>query len=106
MPITVEQVKHKLSTDDRWVERAIVVLFERQTQAEKASRTTLVNNQQGFNAFDAKTGSYMANWILSGNKLSGRYLTRARTMVQKYAIQLTGIAIAKERLATQNTNPK
>lgn len=106
MPITVEQVKQKLATSDAWVERAIVVLFERQTQAEKASEATLVRNDRGFNAFDAKTGTYMANWILSGNKLSGRYLTRARTMTMKYAIQLTGIALAKERLAQTQATPK
>lgn len=99
MPITVEMVRSNLETKDRWVERGILALYARQTEFEKATKTTIENNKRGFDAFDAKTGSYMARWLLSGRPLSGYWLRRARKMALKYAIQLTAIAIVKEQLS-------
>ena len=82
----------------KWVERAIVVLYKRQTADERISESTRVHNGRGFNAFDAKMGTYMAKWILDGKHLNGKWLEKARKMLQKYTRQL--LEIAAER-ATQ-----
>jgi hypothetical protein len=107
VPITVEMVAEKLRTNDAWVERAILALYERQTEFEKATETTQVKNKRGFDAFDAKAGTYMAKWLLSGRHLSGRWLERARKMTLKYQIQLTSIAIAKSQVSNlESSTPR
>lgn len=55
------------------VERAIIALYK----VEK------------FSELDTSTGSYYALWILSGKKLSGRFLVSARNMTKKYIDQLS-----------------
>lgn len=95
MQHTIDTIKEKLASDPRWVERAIVVLFERQTLEEQQSECTTDANGIGFNAFDAKTLSYYANWIRGGNRLSGKYLDNAFKMVPKYAKQILSIINSK-----------
>lgn len=86
---TVETIKAKLSTDRRWVERAIIVLHEHQTTEEKQSDRTIEANGVGFNAFDAKVLSYYAEWLKEdGNHLTGKYLDNAKRALPKYAKQI------------------
>jgi hypothetical protein len=95
---TVEQVKTKLNTNQKWVERGLVALYKYQTTRERASKTTIVHNEMGFSAVDAHIGSYLAEWVLSGKTLNGKWVEKGRKIVLKYAIQLTGIANAKAKL--------
>lgn len=74
---------------------ALVRIFERQTADEQASERTSVQNGQGFSGYDAKTGTYMAQWVLSGRELSGQYLERGRKMAMRYRKQLVEVANAK-----------
>lgn len=85
---TKEQIRELLLSNDRIVERAIIVLFKRQTTSEQRTETTREVNNRGFSSSDAHIGTYMAKWILSGKRLSGKYLDRARTMSLKYVRQL------------------
>ncbi len=101
MLTTVELLKG-LELYPKWVERAIVVLYKRQTAAERISGTTRVHNGRGFNAVDAGMGSYMAKWILGGNHLNDKWLAKARKMLPKYTRQL--LEIAAERAAQPKEN--
>jgi hypothetical protein len=92
---TKHTIRALLLTNDRAVERAMVVLFDRQTQDEKATEATRHHNNRGFNHGDAKKGTYMARWVLSGRKLTGHHLDRARRMAMRYAGQLAEEANAK-----------
>lgn len=91
-PWTAAQIIALLDRDNLAVERAVVAIFNRQTDDEQASDTTRHRNGRGFNAFDAGRGGYYARWILSGRSLSGTHLDRARRMVKRYVGQLQEIA--------------
>jgi hypothetical protein len=78
-----------LLTRDDAVERALVAIFNRQTEDEKRSEDTKHTNTVGFSSSDAKLGTYYAKWVLSGKHLTGSHLERARKMAHKYRRQLT-----------------
>ena len=88
----------KLLDDPAWVEKAILVLYERQTADEQAGGETRHDNNQGFTSADARRMSFVAEWLrkskrnhLSREKALGTYGRR----LQKYAGQLARIALAK-----------
>jgi hypothetical protein len=85
---------------NRAVERAILVLFDRQTESEQVDETTKEHNGVGFNGADAPFLSSLAKWIKgsrrpNGQRLSPRQRTRARRQLAKYAGQLARIAAAR-----------
>ena len=90
--LTAELIREKMATDQRWLERAILAIYQRQTQDEQADQATLKRNGIGFNGGDASTGSYMATWLLKGNHLSRDFVAKARRIMPKYAEQLLRIA--------------
>jgi hypothetical protein len=92
---TVEEIRALLLRNPKAVDRAIVVLFERQTPSEQDAAQTSESNGRGFNAFDAERGTYWAKWILSGRSLSGSHLDKARKMSLKYVKQLKEAADIK-----------
>ena len=99
---TPEYISWLLNNNDRAVERAMLVLFHRQTNDEQACGDTRHRNGRGFSAGDAKKGTYMAKWVQSGKHLTGPWLERARTMSKKYVGQLVEEATLKlEREAIQ-----
>lgn len=85
---TPERIKRLLTSNDRAVERAIVSLFERQTQDEQARSVTRHTNSRGFRANHASRGSYYACWVKGGRRLTGWHLATAREMALHYAGQL------------------
>jgi hypothetical protein len=96
-------IRAKLETSDKWLIRGILVIYERQTAAEKESEETVENNGIGFNGFDAQKLSSFAEQILAWqrgestyrNPLSGPQLAAARRKMLKYAGQLAKIAAAE-----------
>jgi hypothetical protein len=89
---TKDEIKDKILTDDKWLERAVVAIYNKQTNDEKECEATIKDNGVGFSGAHARMGSYMARWVLKGNRLSDKWLDRARRMMVKYAGQLTRIA--------------
>lgn len=85
---TKEQIRELILTNDRIVERAIIVLYNRQTSGEQRAGMTRERNSRGFSSSDASTGTYMAKWIMSGKRLTGKYIDRARKMALTYIGQL------------------
>jgi hypothetical protein len=77
------------------LERAILRIDERQTTDERLSGETRYSNGIGWSGSDARVGTYMANYIRSGNTLSGAWRGRAMTLALKYRGQLADIANAK-----------
>jgi hypothetical protein len=88
MPYTEDQVVRLLNDSDRAVELALVEIYNRQTESEKATRTTNNDNGVGFSGTDAATGSYYAKYILSGRNLTDKHLIKGRAMAIKYRKQL------------------
>jgi hypothetical protein len=102
--LTVEQIKEKLTMDQRVLERALVAIYEKQTADEKSSGYTQHDNGIGFSGCDSKNGTYMAQYILTGierygkkygENLSGKFLDKAKKFMPKYAKQLYKIQLEK-----------
>lgn len=93
--VTKESIRALLETNDKAVERAIIVLFERQTNDEQVQSVTRHDNQRGFSAAHASKGSYYARWIKSGRRLTGYHLQNARRITQHYTHQL--LLVAQEK---------
>lgn len=92
---TKASIKELLRTNDRAVARALVVLYDRQTQDEKRDVRTKYHNNRGFNHGDAKALSYWACLVRSGHPLFPETLKNARRRLMKYAGQLAQIANEK-----------
>ena len=95
--MTRDQIKHLISTDERAVARALLTLLSRQTAEEQQTSTTRNRNGQGFNAYHAPRGTYFANWVASGRKLSGHHLDAARKIALRYVGQLEEVTLDKLR---------
>lgn len=99
----------KLATDERWVRRALIRLYQRQTASEQASEHTHNLNLQGFQPCDARWFSRLAKYALDypDRPLSKKQLRIARRpwrgapAIAKYARQLMEIAAADQ--AAQQT---
>ena len=85
---TVEEVKEKLKTDRAWIEKAIKVLYAHQTENEKTSEMTHVDNKVGFNAVDAPFLSSLAKFLQRVPHLTDRQIYYAGRKLPKYARQL------------------
>jgi hypothetical protein len=74
MSYTIEYVRTMLSTNQKWVERAIIKLYERQTSDEQRFEHTRNLNHRGFQPCDAFMMTRFAKWILSGKSLTPNQL--------------------------------
>lgn len=88
-----------LQRSDEAVEQAIVRIYDRQTHEEKAVHATTQLNGIGFQACDARRGTYWARLILGGRHLFADRMPKARRMAIKYRVQLTVLAFEKKQKA-------
>jgi hypothetical protein len=93
--ITKEFIKTKLLTDQRWLMRGIVAIFEKQTYDEQQTEQTKEHNGVGFTGVDAELMSSFAKQIKAGRTLTTKQLAFAQKKMPKYAGQL--LQIAKEK---------
>jgi hypothetical protein len=90
----------KLESNDAWLFRSIVSIFECQTADEQNAETTAHDNGVGFNSVDARLLSSFAKQIIAHAKgeskfaspLSPKQKEMARNKMTKYAGQLLSIA--------------
>lgn len=90
--ITAADIKLKMMTDDRWLYRGILAIYERQTFTEQAAGDTIEDNGVGFNGVDARKLSEFAEDIKKYGDLFDWKKTVARKKMLKYAGQLADIA--------------
>lgn len=95
MAWTRTQIDQLLRTNPLAVERAMVRLYELQTNDEKMVGQTRWHNGQGFAAYAGKRGSYYAKWVLSGRHLTGPHLQKALAIALRHSGQLVNIANSK-----------
>ncbi len=88
MVYTKEFIQEKLSNDLRWIERGVLVLFNRQTEDEKTQLGTHWDNGRGFNKSDSRYLSYISNYLMGGRHLSGRHLEKVSSKLPKYWKQI------------------
>jgi len=94
-----KRIEELLTRSDVAVEQAIVRIYDRQTHDEKAAHATVEDNGIGFQACDARRGTYWARLILGGRHLFADRMPKARRMVIKYRVQLTVLAFQKKQKA-------
>ncbi len=99
-PWTVDEVLRRLQRSDIFVERALMVLYARQTTDEQNSQSTRETNGVGFNQADAYWCTKLARQVIAnrddpnsryhteGTRLSERQRAIARDRLKKYAGQL------------------
>ena len=90
-----EEIEGMLRKNSRDVERAMVALWERQTQDEQVAQTVSHHNGRGFAGWTARSGTYYAEWVRSGRHLTGTHLDKARRIALHHAGQLTDFANGK-----------
>ena len=91
-----------LATDERWVRRALIRLYQRQTASEQASEQTHNHNLEGFQPCDARWFSRLAQYAtrFPDRPLSEKQMAIARRpwkgspAICKYSKQLMAIAAA------------
>jgi len=96
---TEDFIRHKLATDERWVRRALIRLYQRQTQDEQVSKQTRNHNQRGFQPGDALWFSRLAEFTIKfpNRPLSEKQLKlvwkpwRGQPAMAKYAGQILRI---------------
>ena len=97
-----EAIQSLLANSDKAVARAVVAIYNLQTDEEKRSEQTLRSNGVGFSGTDARRGTYYAQYILRTGSLTGKHLELARKMTQKYWRQLAEIANAAPAVAVES----
>lgn len=98
----ISTIKTKLATDQAWVEKAILKLFENQTEDEQRSEETKHKNGIGFSGCDGRIFSYYARYLSQGRHLSGKHLEKAFKRVPKYAGQILQMIEQKSQSSLQN----
>ena len=87
-----EDIKNLLLVNDRAVMRAIIVIYNLQTETEQNSDETYDANGVGFNGVDAPFLSSLAKQILNKGYLTSKQMMYGRKKILKYANQLLNIA--------------
>lgn len=87
-----DNIQKMLDENDRAVCRALVAIYERQTEHEKCIGQTREHNGIGFSAFDAEFLSSLAEQVKTRGTLSPRQLELARKKIKSYWRQLVEIA--------------
>lgn len=74
MNLTGTDIVRMLETNDKAVARALVVLYERQTDDEKVGENTRHHNNRGFRPCHARMGTSMAKFYLRNGYLSPKQI--------------------------------
>ena len=104
MELTKESVQELLETNDRAVMRALIVVYENQTDDEQRIQETKYRNNVGFTGVDANFGSSLAEQVIKRNSLSPKQMKCARKMVKKYWRQLIAAAEKKAAMTAEEAD--
>ena len=99
----IQMIKDNLAVNDKWVVRAVLVIYANQTANEQCTETTREENGIGFNGTDAQILSSFAKQIIEFEAGRTRFMTPlsrnqmvlARRKITKYAGQLLKAVQAK-----------
>lgn len=95
---TKKQIAERIATDFSYACSCLVVLWNRQTEYEQNTKTTLNRNHRGFMSSHAVHGSRIAEALASGTpgeELPPEDQARVQTIVCRYTKQLAAHARAQ-----------
>lgn len=91
---TQEEIRKLVGTDDLWAVRALLAIYERQTEDEKTNHMTKHENHVGFSGIDAEILTSIAEQA-KRHGLSAKQLALVKKRMPKYSRQLYEIAQSK-----------
>lgn len=94
--ITKDYIREMVTTNDSWARRAVLAIYQYQTDAEQYAGVTTDDNGVGFSGPDAEILTSFANQLKQGRTLSTKQMNLAKKKMGKYAGQLVRIANSKE----------
>ena len=89
---TKKEIQEMIEKNDLAVQRGLVALLAKQTEAEQDAEQTSESNGIGFNGVDAPFLTSLAKQFSSKGFLSEKQVAMARKAIRKYSGQLTRIA--------------
>jgi len=87
--ISKRQVAERIASDDDFMLMALVILHDRQTEFEQATKTTVSRNRRGFMSSHAVNGTKLAEKVLGGEALDAEEIAKARDIVGHYSRQIS-----------------
>lgn len=99
-----DYLKQLMRTNDKALLRALVLVFENQTDEEKAKYESFEENGKGFDKVDVAKLSALAVKVKRNDELTAIEMATIRSKVPKYWKQLYYIAKAKQGLRNDQTN--
>lgn len=93
-------IKDLLKHDNKALLRAIVIIYDNQTEEEKRKRLSISENKIGFSKIDVEVMSKIANKIKDGKLLTEGELEMSRNKMTKYWKQL--MIYSKNRAELKN----
>ncbi len=85
-------MKKKLSSDRKWAIRALICIYNNQTNEEQIKRKTKYINSIGFNSSDACILTELSKFYLERNFLTDKQLNIVYKRIPKYWNQLWKIS--------------
>jgi len=85
-------VRQKLSTSDVWAKKALLKIYEFQTESEKESGYTHIYNNIGFSGAHSEIMSSFSVQLLSKGWLSINQMKIVRKIIPKYSRQIIMIS--------------
>lgn len=82
---------NKLSTQDQFITKMLLCMYNRQVDSEKSSRATILKNFRGFNQADASILSYLAEQYIEFHQLTPVQYDIVKEMLSKYRRQMLDI---------------
>jgi hypothetical protein len=89
----IKALKVKLSQDPAWAKRALLRIYQEQTETEQASESVIVHNTVGFRSVDGGILSSFADQYQRRGSLSEKqtaFLLRKMPIYARQLVRLTG----------------
>ena len=93
-------LRNLLVTNNKALFRAIILIYDKQSEEEKAMEKSINEDGEGFSKYDAKYMSKVAKKLKSGKELSYSEIAMSRVIMPRYWRQL--MKISKENIARRN----
>ena len=85
---TLVTLQHKLRSDVRWAQRALLAIYRNQTEDEKVAADVKHHNSMGFRCMDSIILTSFANQLQQRGSLSPKQMSVVFKLMPKYARQL------------------
>lgn len=85
-------IRSMITTNAEWSKRALIKIFENQTNDEQIKGETTIDNGVGFTGVDANILTSFANQLMQYNHLTDKQMNCLFKMIGKYATQIYNLS--------------